>query len=119
MPWPVLRTSRALGKHQGMLFEFLTFAALNQRRAFVHHYVGEGMEEGEFSEAREDLAALEKDYEEVGIETAEGEGEEEGAVAVGVWPCAGLAGPWAARTGSWWCQCVVSYRVSVCVTPSV
>ncbi len=51
------------------------------KRAFsslVHCCAGEGIQEVEFSEVREDMAAPEEDYEEVGAESAEGESEEKG-----------------------------------------
>jgi len=47
------------------------------QRAYVHWYVGEGMEEGEFSEAREDLGFLEKDYLDVVTEQASDENEDD------------------------------------------
>jgi len=48
------------------------------QRAFVHWYVGEGMEEGEFAEAREDLGFLEKDYLDVLSEQATDEEDDDG-----------------------------------------
>ncbi|XP_025769430.1 tubulin alpha chain-like [Puma concolor] len=54
-----------------------TYDLMYDKCAFVHWYVDEGMKEGEFPKAFEDMAALEKDYEVVGMDCVEGEVEEE------------------------------------------
>ncbi|VDN34454.1 unnamed protein product [Dibothriocephalus latus] len=47
------------------------------KRAFVHWYTGEGMEETEFMDAREDMVTLEHDYEEMAIDTLDMDAEED------------------------------------------
>ncbi|XP_044739833.1 tubulin alpha-1 chain-like [Chrysoperla carnea] len=48
------------------------FDLMYSRRAFVHWYLSEGMEESEFVQARENLAMLEKDYNELSNEESSG-----------------------------------------------
>ena len=38
------------------------FKLMYKRKAFVHHYISESMEESDFIEAEENLTALEKEY---------------------------------------------------------
>ena len=52
------------------------FDRLFAKRAFVHWFVQEGAEESELVEAREDIASLQKDYEEIVMETQIDDDEE-------------------------------------------
>jgi tubulin alpha len=51
------------------------FDRMYAKKAFVHWYLQEGMEESKFGEARESLAVLEKDYEEAEKDTEDSEEE--------------------------------------------
>lgn len=47
------------------------FDMMFEKRAFLHWYEGEGLDQAHFIEARENLAALEMDYKEAGTDTCD------------------------------------------------
>lgn len=53
------------------------FDMMFSKRAFLHWYTGEGLDEMHFIEARENLAALEMDYKEAGMDTCDMEADKE------------------------------------------
>jgi tubulin alpha len=69
------RSVSCLSNHtaMGSLLKVISqkFDLLFSKRSFVHWYVGEGMEEGEFAEAKEFIHKLCRDYEECGMSTEE------------------------------------------------
>ncbi|PWA73237.1 hypothetical protein CTI12_AA261690 [Artemisia annua] len=79
-PWGsalILKTLSTITKWTDHKF-YLIYA----KRAFVHQYVGEGMEEGEFVDVHEDLYALDKVFEEVCQDAKEGQEERKEEVAL-------------------------------------
>ena len=52
------------------------FDMMFAKRAFVHWFVGEGMEEGEFMDARDSLAVLTRDYQELNGNTQDDQSED-------------------------------------------
>lgn len=47
------------------------FDMMFSKKAFLHWYTGEGLDEMHFIEARENLAALEMDYKEAGMDSTD------------------------------------------------
>ncbi|KER21857.1 hypothetical protein T265_09922 [Opisthorchis viverrini] len=68
-PRSVCMLAGNLGMRQAWQRNNSKFDVLFSRRSFVHWFIGEGIEESEFIEAREDMAYLEQDYAELMSDT--------------------------------------------------